>query len=827
MSFDGNTPTTGSGSLRGRFNERRRKRRERRAGKPRIKKLRLLSILFGLSILAVVSTVFGMMMAVASDLPDLENKEQYKDNKNNSVLLDYRGRRLGILQNNNNVVLVSFRQIAPAMQHAIIAIEDKRFYQNNGFDLQGIARAVVQDVTKGGAVQGASTITQQFVKNALEAQNKRTLFQKLKEAALAYHLTRQWPKEKILTEYLNQIYFGNGAHGIESAARVYFGKRHGFGEPGGCGATRANMCAAALTTPEAALIAAVVASPSAYDPIVNPRNARMRRDLVLRYMRDQGYIDASEYARDIQDPLPTQEDLTPPQETSASPYFTSWVRQQVVNSYGAFRAFNGGLRITTSLDLDLQTAAENTIREMLPPGSGLPEASLVAIDNKTGEVRAMVGGPDYTTRPFNLATQGQRQPGSTFKPFTLVTALEQGISPDNVYSSQPKEFPVPGTGGREAFIVRNYGDAYAGSASLRSATTTSDNSVYAEVGVQVGTRKIARTARKLGIRTPISTNLAMTLGGLREGVTPLDMAHAYQTIATGGKRIWNPKLGAPDRGPIGIHKVVDGSGKVIDDNTRSLKSKQVIDPSIAAETRSIMETVVSYGTGTKAQVSGTVVAGKTGTTENYGDAWFVGWNDQLTVAIWVGYPDRLVPMLTQYGGEPVAGGTYPAQLFHNFLTSAMGIFEQRRLDAEARKSGEDSVDTTSTNPDELYSGPDTSSADASGESAGATDGGDGTTDGATGATGGDTGTGGGDTGAGTGGTTGGGDTGTGGGDTGVDTGGTTGGGDTGTGGGGGDTGAGGGGGGGTETPVTPTPDAGGGGDSGGAGADGGAGVPTG
>ncbi len=704
------------------------------------------------------------------------------------------------------------------MQHAIIAIEDKRFYENNGFDLQGIARAVVQDVTKGGAVQGASTITQQFVKNALDAQNDRTLFNKLKEAALAYHLTKKWPKEKILTEYLNQIYFGNGAHGIESAARVYFGKRHGYGDPGGCGATRRNMCAAALTTPEAALIAAVVASPSAYDPIVNPRNARMRRDIVLRYMRDQRYITVDEYARALEDPLPTQEDLTPPQETSASPYFTSWVRQQVVDRFGPLKAFSGGLKITTSLDLDLQNAAEQTIREMLPPGSGLPEASLVAIDNKTGEVRAMVGGPDYTTRPFNLATQGQRQPGSTFKPFTLVTALEQGISPDNVYSSQPKEFPVPGTGGKEAFIVRNYGDAYSGSSSLRSATANSDNSVYAEVGIQVGTKKIARTANRLGIRTPISTNLAMTLGGLREGVTPLDMAHAYETIATGGKRIWNPRLGAPDRGPIGIHKVVDGSGKVIQDNTRSLKAKQVIDPAIAAETRSIMEGVVAYGSGTKAQVDGTIVAGKTGTTENYGDAWFVGWNDQLTVAIWVGYPDRLVPMLTQYGGEPVAGGTYPAQLFHNFLTSALGIFEQRRLAAEARKNGDDSVDSTSTTPDELYSGPDTSSSDASGDGAGTTDGGDGTTDGTTGATGGDTGTG---------------DTGTGG-TAGGDTGGGTGGGDTGGGTetpvtptpdtGGGDTGDGGGGG--TETPVTPTPDAGG-GDSGGAGADGGAGVPTG
>lgn len=782
MSFDGNTPS--QGSRRSRLLPFRR-RRKPDGTRPKIKKLRLFSILAGLTLLAIVSTVFGMMMAVASDLPDLENAEQYRVTKDNSVLLDYRGRQLGIMQNNQNVVLVSDAQISPAMKHAIIAIEDKRFYQNRGFDVKGIARAVWMDVTRGGAVQGASTITQQFVKNALEAQNRRTLFQKLREAALAYHLTRKWSKEKILTEYLNQIYFGNGAHGIESAARVYFGKRHAYGEPGGCGSTRANMCASELTTAESAMIAAVVASPSMYDPIANPDNAKRRRDLVLRYMRDQGYITDAEYADDIADPLPTQDDLTPPQEKTQAPYFTSWVRQQVVDHFGPFKAFSGGLKITTSLDLDLQTAAEQTISQMLPAGSGLPSASLVAIDNKTGEVRAMVGGDDYTTRPFNLATQGQRQPGSTFKPFTLVAALQNGISPDNVYASSPKEFPVPGTNGKEAFIVRNYGDAYSGSTSLRSATTTSDNSVYAEVGLQVGTRKIARVARRMGIRTPISTNPAMTLGGLREGVTPLDMAHAYQTFATGGKRMWNDDLGAPDRGPIGIHLVRDSKGKVIRDNRKSLKTKQVIDPAVAQTSTEILQSVVSYGTGTAAQIDG-FAAGKTGTTENYGDAWFVGWDEDLTVAIWVGYPDRLVPMLTQYAGEPVAGGTYPAQLWSNFMTQSKAILEQQRADDEAARNG-DQPSTTSTTPtvpdsSDYAPPPETPSAaevpsDTGGTTDGTTGGTDGTTGGGdTGGTGGTTGggdTGGGDTGAGTGGDTG---AGTGGGDTGAGTGGASGGG---------------------------------------------------
>jgi len=675
-------------------------RRRRPVGsspRPRIKKLRVFAIFSGLAVLALISTVFGMMMAVASDLPQLENREQYASGKNNSVLLDYRGRKLGILTNNQNVVLVGQYQIAPAMKHATIAIEDKRFYTNPGFDLKGIARALWADIGAGGSAQGASTITQQFVKVALEAQGERTVFQKLREAALAYHLTKKWSKEKILTEYLNAIYFGNGAYGIESAARVYFGKRHGWGTAGGCGSTRANMCASQLTTPEAAFLAGIIQSPTGYDPIAHPVASRNRRDTVLRYMRDQGYITPSEYAEDLQDPLPTQADLTPPTEKSESPYFTSWVRQQVVDHFGPFKSFSGNLQITTSLDLDLQHAAEQTISQMLPPGSGLPSASLVAIDNKTGEVRAMVGGTDYATSPFNLATQGQRQPGSTFKPFTLTAALLSGISPSSVWSSRPKQFPVPHSGGREFFVVRNYGNEYSGSNTLAGATTVSDNSVYAEVGIKVGTRRIARVAHKLGVRTPISTNDAMILGGLRDGVTPLDMAHAYETFATDGKRIWNPQLGAPDKGPIGIHLVRDADGKVLLSNAATLKRTQVIPASVASEVTQILQTVVAYGTGKAAAIPG-FAAGKTGTTENYGDAWFVGWNNQLTVAIWVGYPDRLVPMLTQYGGQPVAGGTYPALLWHNFMEQAMAILAQRAALARALQDGQNPSALSTTTP---------------------------------------------------------------------------------------------------------------------------------
>ena len=299
-------------------------------------------------------------------------------------------------------------------------------------------------------------------------------------------------------------------------------------------------CAAQLETEEAALIAGVVASPSAFDPVAHPAAARMRRDSVLRRMLEQGLIAREQYDTAIAEPVPTRRDVQPPREDTKYPYFTSWIKQQVVDKLGggqtgARQAFEGGLTVQTTIDGRFQKAADDAINAWLPNQAG-PRASLVALDNRTGEVRAMVGGDDYNTRPFNLATQGQRQPGSAFKPFVLAEALKQGISPGSVWSSRKKVFDVPGS--IEKFTVENYNDDYAGVTSLANATTNSDNSVFAELGIKVGTKRIANLARGMGIRTPVSRNSAITLGGLKEGVTPLDMAHAYETFARGGKLVY-------------------------------------------------------------------------------------------------------------------------------------------------------------------------------------------------------------------------------------------------------------------------------------------------
>jgi penicillin-binding protein 1A len=647
--------------------------------KVRIRKLRVLALLAGLGLLAIVSTVFGMMMAVASDLPALEEPASQ-----NSVIVDRRGERLGLLTGNTNRILLKEGQIAPVMKHAIIAIEDKRFYTNDGVDLRGIGRALYEDLVAQKAVQGGSTIAQQFVKNSLAAQDRRTLFVKLREAALAYHITRRWTKGKILRNYLNTIYFGNGAYGIESAARTYFGRQHP-----GCERDRKRPCAAQLKTEEAAMIAGVVASPSAFDPVAHPVAAKRRRDLVLGRMLEQRLILREQYDTAIAEPVPTRRDVRPPREDTKYPYFTSWIKQQVVDKLGggqtgARQAFEGGLTVQTTIDGRFQKAADDAINAWLPNRAG-PRASLVAIDNHSGEVRAMVGGDDYNTTPFNLATQGQRQPGSAFKPFVLAEALKRGISPGSVWSSRKKVFDVPGS--TEKFTVENYNNAYAGATSLAAATTTSDNSVFAEVGIKVGTKRIARLARRMGIRTPVSRNWAITLGGLKQGVTPLDMAHAYETFARQGKFIYGTmspgvlRKGQPVPGPVGIRSIgrrEDGKIEPVKlPNGRParnrVRTRRVLDEGVANTVQTLLQGVVKNGTGKRASLGIVPVAGKTGTTENYGDAWFVGWTRDYTVAVWVGYPNKLVPMKTEFNGEAVAGGTFPAGIWKTFMESVMKI----------------------------------------------------------------------------------------------------------------------------------------------------------
>jgi penicillin-binding protein 1A len=666
---------------------------------PKLKKLRIAFVVLGLGFIAFISTVFGMMMAVASDIPNLENEVRFEKAENSTLLWDTPDdpdtpedeseAQLAKLTGNENRILLDEHQISPYIKNAVIAIEDKRFYAHRGVDYSGIARALYQDILSGSAKQGASTITQQFVKNALAAQGNRSVFQKLREAAAAYHLERKWSKQKILTQYLNSVYFGNGAYGIESAMRTYFGEKHGIydeeGNPIDTGVDLDERPLASSATPEeAAMLAGIIASPSAYDPVQDPIAAKARRDLVLDNMLDQDMITQEQHDHGVLQVPPSELKVNPPQPESEKPYFTTWVTQQAVDKFGADRVFGGGMKIKTTLDPELQAAAESAASEVAYVG---PAVSIVTIENATGEVKAMVGGSSFRERPFNLATNGHRQPGSAFKPFILLAALETGdYGPGSVFSSQPKDLPfINKNGDKDLFHVSNYEDQYSGSASLTTATAQSDNSVYAELGMEVGRDKVAQEANDMGIKTDLSTNPAMLLGGLETGVTPLEMAFAYSTLANTGKRVC-AEWASYKCGPVAI-KGVEGEDKPERD------TEEVFSPDVADTAKTMLSYVISSGTGTQAQV-GEFAAGKTGTTENYGDAWFCGFIDKYTTCVWMGYPDNVRPMETEYGGSPVAGGTWPAIIWQSFMTQAISIRDQRIAEQEAEDGEDEDTDVS-------------------------------------------------------------------------------------------------------------------------------------
>ena len=660
--------------------------------RPKLKKLRLALVLAGLGFIALISTVFGMMMAVASDIPALEDEARFKSAENSVLMADTGGseeeRELARLTGNDNRVLLQEHEISPYIKNAVIAIEDKRFFEHRGVDYRGIARALWADVSSGSAKQGASTITQQFVKNALAAQGDRSVFQKLREAATAYHLENKWSKQKILTQYLNSIYFGNGAYGIESAMRTYFGEENGQldenGDPVVDPVTGERYDfeespAAATATPEqAALLAGVIASPSAYDPLQDRNAAFARRNLVLDRMLEQGFITEPEHDEATKPLPPTKDDVHPPQPDSEEPYFTTWVTQQAVEKFGPDRVFGGGMEIETTLDPALQEAAEVATGQIAGVG---PDVSLVTIENATGEVKAMVGGQTFREKPFNLATNGHRQPGSAFKPFILLAALKTGdYGPGSVFASYQKDLPFTNSAGqKDVFEVANYEDQYLGSASLTTATAQSDNSIYAELGMEIGRDKVAKMANDMGIRTKLSTNPAMLLGGLKVGVTPLEMAFAYSTLANGGKRVC-AEWASYKCGPVAI-KGVEGEDKP------ERKTKEIFSKTVADTAKTMLSYVVTSGTGTGAQV-GEFAAGKTGTTENYGDAWFCGFIDKYTTCVWVGYADKLQPMEYEYAGSPVAGGTWPTDIWQSFMSQAIAIRDQREAE-KALEEGED------------------------------------------------------------------------------------------------------------------------------------------
>ncbi|HET7128728.1 MAG TPA: PBP1A family penicillin-binding protein [Gaiellaceae bacterium] len=585
---------------------------------------------------------FGLLAALAAKLPELEPST--KSQANTYVYAKDGHSILAILRGDQARIIVPSARISPWVKHAIVAVEDKRFYEHRGVDVRGMARAVWADITHRGTVQGGSTITQQLVKNAYLTSQK-TIARKLTEAALAWQLEQQWTKDKILTAYLNTVYFGNGAYGVEQASKVYF--QHG---------------ARTLKPAEAALLAGIPEDPSAWDPVAHPRAAKGRRDLVLQLLYQQGYLTKHQYVSSLHFPMPNPENVTlPSTQGQFAPYFANYVKDQLVHHYGPKVAFGGGLKVTTTLDKDLQKIAQEAIAKVLPQNGTNPAVALVAIDtqNDPGAVRAMVGGANYHKNQFNLATQGERQPGSSFKPFVLATALKENVSPSSILTSS-KEVTINADG--RQWQVSNYEGEALGPINLSQAIAYSDNSVFSQLTAMVGPRNVAATAHELGITSKLAGYFAIGLGA--EPATPLEMARAYGSFADGGKRIDGSIFGNQ---PRAIETIDVGDKRHVNEPV----AHDVLTSGQAATVNQLLQGVVRYGTGRAAALPGWQVAGKTGTTENYGDAWFVGYTPQLVVAVWVGYPDKLVPMTYQFHGHPVAGGTFPALIWKAFMEKAL------------------------------------------------------------------------------------------------------------------------------------------------------------
>ncbi|MBA2463064.1 MAG: PBP1A family penicillin-binding protein [Actinobacteria bacterium] len=622
----------------------------RKTGAParrrRIRKLRLLALLTVLGLLGSVSFGFGLVTAIASEIPKLDPRRQLEQEVNGFIYdSDRRSPRiLAVLRGSEARTLVDYEDIHPMMRHAIVAIEDRRFWEHDGVDFRGIARAAWADIRSQRVVEGGSTITQQFVKNALD-RDQRTIARKVREAALAWQLERPggWSKQDILEAYLNTIYFGNGAYGVQQAARTYFG--HGVSR---------------MTVAEAALLAGIPANPTRYDPVTSPRQARERRQLVLQAMYEEGKITLPQLEQADAAPLPDPDEVRLPGTEGPAQHFVNYVKQQLIDEYGSSRVFGGGLRVTTTIDLDLQTAAREAISKWLTSPDG-PSAALVAIDPRDGAVKAMVGGNNYRKSQFNLAVQSERQPGSAFKPFVLAEALRQGISPATRFESERQEIDL----GDRFWVVNNYENGYAGSIDIERATIDSDNAVYAQLTQLVGSKRVALMAKRLGIQSELDGVYSIGLGS--EEVNPLELARAYASFATGGRRI-DTSLKRANQ-PRVIAEVRDEEGKPILINRP--RGKRVLTPGQAAFVSSILQRVVVEGTGVRAALADRPVAGKTGTTENYGDAWFVGYTPQLVVAVWVGYPTTLQPMLTEFNGESVTGGSYPALIWKTFAEKAL------------------------------------------------------------------------------------------------------------------------------------------------------------
>lgn len=593
-----------------------------------------------LSVLLLV-TLFGgwYLFDLTKGLPELSSAPEVLEAEKTSFVYAADGTVLAEWHGDQDRRVVSISSITRQTRDAVIAIEDPRFYEHEGVDAEAILASF------GSSERAGSTITQQLVR-VLFAGQRRGITQKIREALMAYEIEARTPKDKVLEAYLNMVYLGNGYYGVESAAKGYFGKT-----------------ASQLSLSEAAMLAGMIDAPGRFSPQTDLAASESRRLDVLAKMRDLALITSDEEV-EARSRKPV---LVPPEAPEVAPYFVEYVKKDLIDRYGTEKVFTGGLRVRTTLDLGLQKRAEAAADKILPSRKD-PEVAIVTVDPHTGQVLAMVGGRDFKRDKYNLAAQGRRQPGSAFKPFVLVAALEKGISPSRRFPTSPITIKVKDGDWR----VTNYENEFAtGSMTLRAATNWSVNAVYARLVMLVGPEKVVDAARRMGITSPLEANPAIALGGLSRGVSPLEMASAYGTLATRGIRVE----------PFAVAAVQNDRGQPLYEH--EARSKRVLDKRVADTASAMLHEVVLRGTGVNSRIK-RWSAGKTGTSQSYRDAWFVGYTPDLSTAVWVGYRDSARDMLHVHG-QKVAGGSFPAMIWGRYMSGAV---------APAPAVGPDSGETT-------------------------------------------------------------------------------------------------------------------------------------
>lgn len=623
---------------------RRQRRVRRRQGGPRKKIVAAFAVVGGLLLTAVLAAG-GWVFSIASDAPDVARLKPI-DKGQNSVIYAGDGSKLGLIDSDEVRTPVDLDQIPKSIQEATIAIEDERFMDHNGVDVEGILRAATKNLESGEISEGASTLTMQLMRNLYITNPKRDYERKIVEAQMAIDYEKDHPKKQILESYLNTAPYGTNqgrtAIGVDAAARVYFSIRP-----------------EKLTLPQAALLAGLPQAPTDYNPFQNSRGALERRNEVLGAMADNDFISnaRARTARNAGLQLNPVKGLFDREE----PFFFDYVESELIKKYGVNTVRRGGLKVYTTIEPAMQEAGLGALSSNLYAGG--PSGALVAIDPQTGEVKAMVSTASYDDNQYNLAAQGKRQPGSTFKTFTLAAAINEGMDPNTTYyESKPLNIDDPTYGHWE---VSTYADSYSGTMSVAAATLVSDNTVFAQLALDVGPDKVAEMAKALGIKTHLDGYPAESLGGLKIGVSPLEMAGAYSTLAAGGLR----------RDPTAIRKVVFPDGD--EDRPGSAKPVRVMSGPAAYEVTKILNGNITGGTGTGAYTGCSGQAGKTGTTDNFTDAWFVGYQPNLATATWVGYPE------SNSISTGLAGGTTPASIWNSFYINAAVPCESFPVPTEA------------------------------------------------------------------------------------------------------------------------------------------------